>query len=113
MLGGPPVSARTARIGERAGELDAETTVGVDRASGGVGQVAQPATARVDGDHLAKSIRVRPERIGGGQNERARPGDIQKRARRVAAAKVRELGEIRAVPKEDLGDTVVAIPSLA
>jgi len=89
VLGGPPVSARTARIGERAGELDAETTVGVDRASGGVGQVAQPATARVDGEHLAKSIRVRPERIGGGQKERARPGDIQEGARRVAAAKVR------------------------
>jgi len=87
------------------------TCAGVLR--GGVCQLEQPATARVDGEHLAKSIRVRPERIGGGQKERTRPGDIQERARRVAAAKVRELGEIRAVSKEELGDLLVAIPSLA
>src|SRR5262249_14584943 len=43
------VSARTARIGERAGELDAETTVGVDRASGGVGQLAESASVARSG----------------------------------------------------------------
>src|SRR5262249_26205866 len=51
-----------------------------------VGNLAQPAAEGVDGEHLAVSLGVRPERIGRGQEERACPGGTEEPDERVRVA---------------------------
>src|SRR5262245_11008425 len=73
-----------------------------------VGDLAQPATAGVNGEQLAASERVSAERVvrrvGGGRKERPPPTDAQERGQRVHAAEVRELEEILALLEEHLVD---------
>src|SRR5262245_13154298 len=69
-----------------------------------VGDLAQPATVDVDGEPLAASVGVPPDRVGGGPEERARPVGVQEAGPRVHAAEVRELDEILAVLHEEFGD---------
>src|SRR5262249_31398914 len=71
--------------------------------------LAQPAAERVNGEYLAVSRGVRPERVGGCPEEGARPGSVQERAERVNAVEVCKLNEIiLADLDEDLGDREVA-----
>jgi hypothetical protein len=59
-----------------------------------VGDLAQPPTLGVSGEDLAEFAGVHPQRVGGGQKERAPPGAGQEPEECVEAAEVRQLAEI-------------------
>src|SRR5262249_39561403 len=62
-----------------------------------MGDLAQAVATGVDGEYLAVSEGVLPERVGGGREERAPPGHARERVSCVHAVELRQLEEILAV----------------